>query len=500
MLAGSGFGSGCRPGRGGVPKIVHISVPHETATFDPHATATLSHLTLVLHVYEPLVTVDGDLGLRAGLAQDWENPDARTWLFRLRPGVKFQSGRPLRARDVVYSLKRTIESAGEASLAPYVEDVSAPDEGTVRIRTFHPFSALLNKLRFALIVPEGATGEAFAQGGDGTGPYRVDAWKKGEWIRFRRHEGYWGPAPALETVTFHLDRNPDQTLHDLKTGTSQIGRCDSRACLDALAASDRLTVLHRPSLLVEALVFGLGPAPSPYVELPFNPFLDPRVREAIDLAIDRTRLCRRLAGRAHPASQPVPRLVFGFNPEIPDPRPDTDRARALLREAGLGGGFGLTLHVRGILGDTAEAVRELLQELGIRARIETRPWGELRGILESGEAGLYLAAYACVTGDASDVLDHYLHSYDPNRRLGLGNHGRYSNLEVDRLIEESASIDDPQKRGRALREAIALVMKDRAWLPLATSEAVFAFDRSLAWSPRADGLLLAAEFHPRPAD
>jgi peptide/nickel transport system substrate-binding protein len=217
----------------------------------------------------------------------------------------------------------------------------------------------------------------------------------------------------------------------------------------------------------------------------------------MDLALDRERLCRRIVSRAQPASQPVPRLVFGFNPEIPDPRPDPERARALLREAGLGGGFSLTLHVRGILGDTAEAVRELLEEVGIRAHIETRPWGELRGILESGEAGLFLAAYACVTGDASDVLDHYLHSYDPSRRLGLGNYGRYSNPEVDRRIEASASIEDPQKRGIALREAIALVVKDRGWLPLTTNESVFVFNRSLAWSARSDGLLLAAEFHPR---
>jgi peptide/nickel transport system substrate-binding protein len=500
ILAGSLLAPGCHPEQRLAPRNVHISVPHEIATFDPHATATLSHLTMVLHVYEPLVTVDGDLRLRPCLAQDWENPDARTWLFRLRPGVRFQSGRELRARDVVYSLQRTIDSAGEASLAPYVEDVTAVDENTVRIRTFHPFSALLNKLRFALIVPEGATAAAFADGGDGTGPYHVDAWKKGDWIRFRRNDGYWGPAPALETVTFHLDRNPDQALHDLRTGVSQVARCDSRACIEALSGSDHFTVARRPSLLVRALVFGMGSAPSPYVDLPFNPFRDPRVREAMDLAIDRTRLCRRLTSRADPANQPVPRLVFGFNPEIPDPRPDPDRARALLREAGLEGGFGLTLHVRGILGETAEAVREQLEEVGIRARIEPMPWGELQGVLESGQARLYLAAYACITGDASDVLDHYLHSYDPKRRLGLANHGRYSNPEVDRRIEEGASLDDPHKRGDALQATLAQVVKDRSWLPLYTNEAVFVFERSLAWSARDDGLLLAAEFQPRPAD
>lgn len=500
LLVSGAWLSGCHSGRGGIPRVVHISVPHEIATFDPHATGTLSHLTMVLHVYEPLVTVDADLKLRASLAQDWENPDARTWVFRLRPGVKFQSGRPLRARDVVYSLRRTIDSPGETSLAPYVEEVSAPTESTVRVRTFRPFSALLNKLRFALIVPEGATTPDFAEGGDGTGPYRVDAWKKGEWIRFRRNEGYWGSAPALEIVTFHLDRSPDQALHDLKTGTSQIARCDSRACLEALSGSDRFTVLRRPSMLVRALVFGMGSAAPKDVDLPFNPFRDSRVREAMDLAIDREELCRRVVSRARPANQPVPRLVFGFDPDIPDPQPDLDRARALLREAGLGGGFGLTLRTRNLLGDTAEAVRDLLAKVGVRVRIEALPWSALREILETGETSLFLAAYACITGDASDVLDHNLHSYDPHLRLGLGNHGRYSNAEVDRRIEESASIEEPQKRGIALREAIGLVVKDRAWLPLTTNEAVFVFDRSLAWSARSDGLLLAAEFHPRATD
>jgi len=76
---------------------IGISVPYEVETLDPHVRNALTHLTIAGHFYESLVTTDDDMRIGPGLARLWENPDPSTWVFHLRPGVRFHSGRPLRA-------------------------------------------------------------------------------------------------------------------------------------------------------------------------------------------------------------------------------------------------------------------------------------------------------------------------------------------------------------------------------------------------------------------
>jgi len=85
-----------------------ISVPYELDSLDPHAKTRLSHFGILFNFYEPLVSMDGNMKIHPCLAKQWENPDVYTWIFQLQPSVKFHSGKPLEAADVVYSMNRLL--------------------------------------------------------------------------------------------------------------------------------------------------------------------------------------------------------------------------------------------------------------------------------------------------------------------------------------------------------------------------------------------------------
>src|SRR5262249_6387418 len=157
----------------------------------------VSNLAALVNVYEPLVTADADMRIQPCLAESWQSPDPLTWTFRLRRSVTFHSGRALRAADVVYSFDRLrrdpkLEMRGHVR---EVRQVVAVDDHTVMIQTGEPARMILNKLKFVMIVPEGATDEALKTAPDGTGPYALRAWRPEEPMHLVRNEKYWGRAP-----------------------------------------------------------------------------------------------------------------------------------------------------------------------------------------------------------------------------------------------------------------------------------------------------------------
>lgn len=486
----------CACGR--APRTVGISVPYEVDTLDPHARNTLSHFSIVSHFYEPLVTSDADMKLRPCLARLWENPDPSTWVFHLQPHVTFHGGRPLTAEDVVYSIRRlTAAKPGEVlemtGYVLYISEVAALDPLTVRIRTSRPLSILLNKLRFVSIVPKGSTAATLAGKADGTGPYVLEEWRKGEVVRMASNERYWGTKPALAKVEIRLDRAPEAAAQDLIAGRSQLIQCDSRKAEGLVRQAGRFELARRPSLFIKYLGFDVAREAVPYVSVRPNPFRDKRVRQAIHRAVDRERLVAGLSSDAVPATQIVPPTIFGFNPRVSAPLHDVARGRALLQQAGLAGGFEATVHVRKLFTEAAYLLRDQLRALDILLEVKVLGDAEFLEAADRGEPALVLSRFGAPTGDASDILDNALHSLDRARHMGLNNIGGYSNPRVDEGIEQSAATNGLQARRRALEDVVELIMEDLPWIPLYVDQNVYALDRSLSWQPRNDSFILASE-------
>jgi peptide/nickel transport system substrate-binding protein len=475
--------------------LVRVATPYDLTTLDPHAVDWASHTGILANLYEPLVTMDAEMRLRPALAESWESPDPLTWVFHLRRGVTFHSGRTLSAADVVYTMHR-LRTRSDLEMSTYLEgvtEVAAVDRDSVRLRTRAPTRVLLNKLVNVPMVREGS-GERLAWASDGTGPFRlVGPWQRGKPLRLARYQGYWGKAPAVAAVEF--DPGQADALGGLRAGRYQVVQCPSRAGTDRDAA--RFLVQSADTLSVKFLGFDVARDTTPHCSLRANPFRQRSVRQAIHLALDRQQLSEDLSSDASPLAQGVPRFVFGFNPDLQAPVPDLGRARALLAAAGVGSGFSATLLTPAQLTETARLVAGQLAPLGIRLQVEAVSQEEHARRLAAGDGTVWLNRFSCATGDASDFLNDVLHSRDAPGHYGAFNDGGWASPELDRLIEASLGLEPPGTRLSALQHILSLAAEDLPVVALYEDREVFAVDRSLLWTPRRDGAILAAEMSPR---
>ena len=479
------------------PDRLTVVLPYEVTTLDPHATSTLSNLSVLLNVYETLVFSDAEMRLSPCLAERWETPDPKTWIFELRPNVRFHDGKLLDSSDVVFSLDRLLRrhDLRMSGYLVYIDSVEALDPRKVRIRTTRPLSILLNNVSYIAIVPNGSTDAGLSAGEDGTGPYRLRRSLHDE-IELTRNESYWGPRPFFQNATFELGVPAGRAEELVQAGIANLAQCNSRSISPPAGSTGRFKVLRQPDVFVKHLAFDVGRDSTPGVPGSRNPFRDLRVRKAIDVAVDREELVAGLPVPAVPAPQLVPPFIFGFDPTIAAPRTDTALAARLLADAGYPDGFDVTLDVRRLFEPAARIVARQLARVKIRASVRVNSDMELATLNQKNETSFILDRFGCTTGDISDLFDNVVHSSDPAGHFGIFNTFGYSNPAIDRLIEESAANSDPVSRQSLLQKIETMAMDDLVMVPLYVDEDIFAVDSSLTWRPRNDGMVLACDIRP----
>ncbi len=490
---------GCRGGSE-PPAVFTISTPYAIGTLEPGVWNRQSDFALLSNLYEPLLVNDADLSPLPCLAERWRNPDALTWVFDLREGVRFHDGRPLTAEDVVWSVERLrTDPRLEASVyAASIRSARALDVRTVEIRTEAPSAILLNKLRFVMVVPKGASPAELAERPVGTGPYRLEAYRPGAEMRFVRNEDYWGRRPDLPVVSILLNRSAKEALDDFVSKRSDFVQSDSRESEAVLRDLAGVETRRHSSVAVKFLTLDVARAKTPGVDAARNPFVDVRVRRAVSMAVDRAELVRRLEVPAVPAHQVVTPFIFGFDPALPPTRPDPEGARRLLAEAGWPNGFAVTLHARALFAEAASVVAEMLGRAGIRVAVRTLTEREYFEAIEGGRATMTLTRFGCPTGDASNMLENALHTRQEASHLGKNNYPGYSDAELDRLVEEADRIPEMSRRRLVLSKAIGIAMRDLPWVPLYVDETFYAFRSGISWQPRNDDFLIAADIRRAP--
>jgi peptide/nickel transport system substrate-binding protein len=478
-------------------RSIRIAAPYELNTLDPYSENTVSAFSLLSNIYEPLVATDRDMAVRPALAESWDTPDPLTWVFHLRPSVAFQSGKPFRAADVVYSLTRLMNnpSLSMRSFLLNVSEVREREPLAVEIHTRRPTKLLSKKLCFVLIMPEGATEATLTSAADGTGPYSLANWRPGDRALLRRNQRYWGAPPAVEEVEFELARDPNASIQGLLSGRYQLIQADSKELEQRVSASPRHEVLRQDNIYVKYLAYDLTRAVTPYVSVTPNPLRNRDVRQALSLGIDKERLVAALPNPGVAASQPVPRFIFGFDPDRPPLKTDIPRSRQLLQKAGLSQGFDVVLHTRHMYAAAAKALKDQFADIGIRVDVKPLPDAEFFAAVSRRDSSLWLSRVGCPTGDASDFLEVFVHSPDRIRHLGDYNAmlGSYSNLEVDRGIESLDEIEALGDRRQRLQGLLGKVMDDLVEIPLYSDQDGFGIDRSLSWRPRSDSYIRIAE-------
>ena len=489
MLAIMGL-SDCR-GRGeGRPEIERLVVaaPHQLISLDPHSQDTLSTFAILGNVYEGLVGSDAELRVRPALAERWESPDPLTWLFRLRPGVRFHDGHQLRAADVVHTLRRLADDH-RLDVRLYVwnlASVDAPDPMTVRVRTRTPWPTLLAKLTQVYVVSADADTATLSQGANGTGPYRLTEWRPGESVRLTRFDGYWGPRSSVREALL-VQRDCAHVQAAELAGLDIVGTTCSRT----LAAGPDFRVERRTSLYVKYLGMDVEREHTPYVQATRNPFRDPQVREALSLAIDREHLVQQLGLPAQAAYQLVPKTVVGFDPRLAPERADPSRARQLLTSAGYPDGFRVTLQAREPLRQTLPAVTEDLAAVGVRVEVQLLDEATFSERLSRREGSLWLSRFACLGGDASDLFETF---FSGVRRCSV--HGGYTTAGLEQAFTETALSQTELERRERLQQLVSDLGRDRPFIPLYHDEDVYLIRRGLAWQPRNDACLRVADVKP----
>lgn len=378
-----------------------------------------------------------------------------------------------------------------------VASVEATGPLGVRLHLSRPVPPLLNRLSGVRVVPEGTTGASLRDAAVGTGPYRLAGWRPGVEARLVRNETYWGPRPDLAEAVIALGRSPADLARGLRQGEWSLAALAGRALPQDIAANAQLETFDPESNYTKFLGFDLGRREARYASVKTNPFLDVRVREAVDLALDRGALARGISPEASPAAQLVPRYVFGFDPALRASVPDLAASRRLLAAAGLGGGFAVSLHTRPLFAEAAGRLRDQLAPVGIAVTVVVVPEAEFMAQFPRPDYTLWIDRWGCASADASELFENAFHSRDEARGLGLFNDTGHADHALDRAIEDTFEIEGNGERLLAMQALMARVVKARYWIPLYNDREHYALDRGYAWRPRHDLGMRVADIRKR---
>ena len=212
--------------------------------------------------------------------------------------------------------------------------------------------------------------------------------------------------------------------------------------------------------------------------------------------VEHTKLGRKeirdrvMEGLALPAGQLVPEGFFGVSPNLKPEPYDPDGAKKLLAEAGYPGGFGITLHGpnnRYVNDDQiVQAVAQMLTRIGIVTKVETLPFSVYVSRANKVEFSAALLGWGVSTGEATYPLRSLIATYNQAKGLGTWNWGRYSNPQMDALLEQGLATVDNAKREKLLQQATELVINDYGLIPLHYQVNTWAARKGLGYTPRTD--------------
>lgn len=496
--------------------LLRIAFADPVSSLDPQLNNNAGDRSVAMFFFDFLVQ-NNDNALQPGLAEAWRPTSPLTWEFQLRPNVQWHDGQPFTADDVLFSYRRAPNVPGSvASFASFlrsVDTVDAPTPGTIRITTKEPNPLLPQNLASIHIVSrhvgEHATSEDYNTGRAliGTGPFRFLSYTPGARIEMRRNDQYWGTEPLWPRVDYRYVANPAARTAALLAGDVDVIDKVSTADVAKLKQSPGIRVYPYPGLRTLILQPSFTPGPNRYVTGPDgqpldkNPLADLRVRQALDIAINRPALADRLMqGTVDAASQMMPAGSFGYDPSIPKPPFDPEAARKLLAEAGFPQGFSLVMHIpvdRYVAGsETAQAVAQMWSRIGVRTTIETLTWTLYQSRVNKAEFAMTMIAWGNGTGESSYGILNILATQDAAKGQGVSNWGHYSNPAVDRALDEAISTFDAVQREAILRAAARQVDADAAIFPLFHYQNIWAARSGLIVKPQSSDRTLATMVAP----
>lgn len=497
-------------------KDLTIGLGSEPSSIDPHYHNLAPNNALVRQVYEPLVAQGPSQELLPGLAESWKPIDDTTWEFKIRENAKFANGDTVTADDVIATMERVPNvPRSPASFAQFLTGMTFEkvDDKTVHVKTNKPAPLVPNMVSVVAIVSEEcaknmSTDDFNAVKCDGgSGPYQFSEFKPGDRTVMKRNPNYWGPAPEWDTVTYRYLTSPPTRVAALLSGDVDVIENVPPTDIATLRANKDIAVSDTLSNRVIYLHMDQFRENSPFITAkdgsPIkNPLLDPRVRQAMSMAINRPAIVDRIMdGAAVPAEQVLAKSFFGTSKNLEPTKYDLNGARKLMEEAGYKDGFKMTMHgpAGRYTNDTQiiEAVAQMLTRLGLEVQIETMPPSNFFTRASTGDNGqpgfsMILAGWGAGTGETSGSLRSLMGTFDKSKGSGAANRGRYSNPEFDAVLDQALATVDDKKRAELLGKASEIAFGNFAIIPLHYQTNVWASKNNINVQARADEYSVAA--------
>ncbi|WP_024553151.1 glutathione ABC transporter substrate-binding protein GsiB [Franconibacter helveticus 513] len=484
-LAAVGIASALAAAPAFAAKDVVVAVASNFTTLDPYdANDTLSQ-AVAKSFYQGLFGLDKDMKLQNVLAESYTvSDDGLIYTIKLRSGVKFQDGTAFDAAAVKANLDRASNPDNRLkryNLYKNIASTEAVDPATVKITLKQPFSAFINILAHpatAMISPAALQkyGKEIGFHPVGTGPYELVTWNQTDFVKVKKFAGYWQQGlPKLDTITWRpvVDNNTRAAM--LQTGEAQFAFPIPYEQAKLLEQNDKLDLVASPSIMQRYISMNVTQ----------KPFDNPKVREAINYAINRQALVKvAFAGYATPATGVVPPSIAyaaQFSPWPYDPA----KARQLLKEAGLPNGFSTTLwssHNHSTAQKVLQFTQQQLAQVGIKAKVTAMDAGqraaevEGKGQKESG-VRMFYTGWTASTGEADWALSPLFASQ--NWPPTLFNTAFYSNKHVDSDLADALKTTDNAQKAKLYKEAQEIIWKESPWVPLVVEKLVSAHSKSL---------------------
>jgi len=454
---------------------LRVGLAEDPDVLDPSLARSFVGRIVFAALCDKLVDIDEQLHIVPQLATSWEwSADGKTLTMKLRSGVVFHDGEKFDAAAVKYNIERHKTLPGSSrrgELAP-VASVDAVDATTVRFNLSQPFSPLLAQLadRAGMMVsPKAAqaAGDQFGSKPVCSGPYKFVERIAQDRMVLERFPQYWNKdAARFDKVVYLPITDATVRLANLRSGQLDFIERVSPSDIKKIEAEKKFKVARITEIGYQGVTINI--AKSDLAQK--NPLgRDERVREAFELALDRQGLAQVVAeGEATPGNQWVSPSNFYYDQDIPIPKRDIAKARALLKEAGVvDPTFTLMAPTTSEGQKLAQVIQAMEREAGFDVKIQSTEFATSLTLANQGRFEAYVLGWSGRADPDGNLYSFY------GCKQPLNDHGT-CHPEVDKLLDQSRALRDPVERKKVYAQIAAIVLKERG--------IVYLYHRNWLWA------------------
>lgn len=451
----------------------------EPASLDPIKAFNYPENTVVANLCEGLMQLQPDYSIKPGLAESVDTPDASTYIYKIRQGVKFWDGTEMTADDVLFSLNRQLDpnegSYWAGGLVSNIDSITKTGDWEVTVSLVNP-DATFNSY---MVTPIGnvvqkayreAAGESFGNPTGGimcTGPFSVGAWNQGQSISLVRNDNYWNESKKAKTAKLDISFIVDAAAisNALTTGAIDGSYDLPLSALSTLGSATNGELYLGRSLQIVAII-GTGN----------GAFADPAVRQALMMATDREAIATTVfEGTAQASRSLIPNNGWAYGnsvfeegrSKLRETAVDIEGAKEVLKDAKVD----LTQTIKIVYPSERTYYADIISEIANGARaigLTVEPTG-----VPSAQFGAFFSDPAAREGSDAFVTNNYMDVPDPLAFLrtiigtdGSQNYNGYSEADVDKLLLEAAATKDEDDRAKIVNKLQDRAMADLPWIPI----------------------------------